>query len=529
MASTVPGIRRRLGERLQDRGLLTGRQLELALLEQGRTGALLGEILLRLGLVTPSALGEALADQAGVPFVHLGDLIPDAEAVALVPEAMARRLRVLPLDRKGRDLRLAMANVFDLDALAEVEGHTLLRITVVCAAEEDLLACAARVQGSGQSLEQVLEEAIVRAEEGDAERSMTRLVDQLLAKAIRDRATDVHIQPDERTVLTRFRVDGSLVQGPSLPKALQPAVLARLKVLAEVDLSESRRPQDGRFSLPLGRRTLDVRASFLPARHGEKAVLRLLDKTNLVQGLDQLGMPGRIQERFEALLQRPHGLLLVTGPTGSGKTTTLYSALHALNSSERCLVTVEDPVEYELPLVTQVGVNPKAGITFASGLRGLLRQDPDVILVGEIRDGETASIALRAAMTGHLVLATLHAGQPVGALARLRDLGATGGDLAETLLAIHAQRLVRLLCAACGGRGCPACGATGVWGRRAIHDLLPITPAVRDLIAAGAAAPAIEAEARRQGKGSLGEHALALAAQGLISATEARRVAAEEA
>jgi len=528
MSTPTPGVRRRLGERLRDRGLLTTRQLELALQEQKRTGALLGEILLQLGLVTAPAVAAALAEQAGVPFVELGEAVIGPDVLALVPEGMARRLKVLPLASSGRELRLAMANVFDLEALGEVEAHTLMRAAVVGATEEDLLACASRAYGTGRSLEDVLEEAIRLAEGGDAELPITRLVDQLLTKAIRDRATDVHIQPDERTVLTRFRVDGSLVQGPSLPKALQPAVLARLKVLAEADLAESRRPQEGRFRLPHGRRVLDVRASFLPARHGEKAVLRILDKANLVLGLDQLGMPGRVLERFTALLARPHGILLVTGPTGSGKTTTLYSALHRLNSSDRCIVTVEDPVEYELPMATQVGVNPKAGITFASGLRSILRQDPDIILVGEIRDAETASIALRAAMTGHLVLSTLHANDPVGAIPRMRDLGASFQDLADAVLGIHAQRLVRLTCTGCGGRGCPACGGTGVRGRRAIHDLLPVTPAVRGLIAAGAAPAEIEAAALREGKGSLHGHAMALAAQGLITLEEALRVTVAE-
>lgn len=533
---------KRLGERLLDRGLLTGRQLELALQEQKRTGVLLGEILLHLGFVTPRAVAGALAEQGGVPFVELEEMSVAPEALALVPEAMARRLKVMPLGRSGRELRLAMANIFDLDALGEVEARALARASVVCATEEDIQACASRAYGTRRSLEDVLEDAIRLAEGdpegGEAQLPITRLVDQLLLKALRDRATDVHIQPGERTVHTRFRVDGSLVQGPSLPKALQGAVLARLKVMAEVDIAESRRPQDGRFHLPQGRRSLDVRASFLPARHGEKAVLRILDKANLVLGLDQLGMPGRVLEPFTAMLGRPQGVILVTGPTGSGKTTTLYSALSRLNSSDRCIVTVEDPVEYELPLITQVSVNPKAGLTFASGLRGILRQDPDIILVGEIRDAETAAIALRAAMTGHLVLSTLHANDPVGAIPRLRDLGASGQELAAAVLGIHAQRLVRLNCAACSrpdsgghrkGAGCEACGFTGIRGRRAIHDLLPVTPAVRELLAAGAPPAAIEAAARREGKGSLHEHALALAAEGAISLDEALRVTVAEA
>jgi type IV pilus assembly protein PilB len=546
----VPG-RKPLGQRLLERGLVTARQLDLALREQKRTRALLGETLLQLGFVTARAVASTLAEQGGVPFLELAELDIPADALALVPEAAARRLRVLPLGRDRLELRLAMANIFDLEALAEIERLAGLRVAVVCAGEDDLLARLAQAYGEGRTMEAAIEEAIRLA--GDsraadpAELPISGLVQQLLLKAVRDRATDLHLQPEARTVLTRFRVDGALAQGPSLPKDLQPALLARLKVMAEVDIAESRRPQDGKFQLPAGRRVFDVRASFLPARHGEKAVLRFMDKTSLVLGLDQLGMPEWVLGHFTAMLERPHGMVLVTGPTGSGKTTTLYSAINRLNSPDRCIVTVEDPVEYELPLVTQVPVSPRAERGFAASLRAILRQDPDIILVGEVRDAETAAIALRAAMTGHLVLTTLHAGDPVGAIPRLKDLGLSSLELASTVLGIQAQRLVRLNCAACSvacqpeaaalarvqepgrgrwmkGAGCRACAGTGIRGRRAVHDLLPVTPQVRERIARGAGLEEIEAQARVQGKGSLRQHALALAREGLITLEEALRV-----
>jgi type IV pilus assembly protein PilB len=448
-----------------------------------------------------------------------------------------------------------MANIFDLEALAELETLTQLRLAVVCAAEEDIHAQTAQAYADRKSMEEVLEEAI-RLAEGDragleAELPIANLVEQLLLKAIRDRATDVHIQPSDRIVITRFRVDGSLVQGPSLPKSLQNAVMARLKVMAEVDISENRRPQDGKFQLPHGRRLLDIRASFLPSQHGEKAVLRILDKSNLILGLEQLGMPPPVLAHFNAMLARPHGVILVTGPTGSGKTTTLYSAINRLNTADRCIVTVEDPVEYQIPLITQVSLNLKAGLDFASGLRAILRQDPDIILVGEIRDPETAATALRAAMTGHLVLSTLHTNDPVSALPRLKEMGISSQELAAALLGIHAQRLVRVNCTACNracapepdaliqiqdptqgvwmkGAGCAACGFTGVKGRRAIHEILPITAPIRELIAAGAPLGEIEALARRQGKSSLFDHGLALARQGIIALEEAVRVTVPE-
>jgi len=552
-----------LGERLVARGLATAGQVALALQEQKRTGALLGEILLQLGCVSPRDLAATLAEQRGVPFVDLETVAIPAGVAALVPEAMARRLKVLPLALDGRELLLAMANVFDLEALAEVERHTRLRVSVACADEDDLLAGIARTGGDPGNLEQALEQAIRLAEDDTGlepglmsglepgllhgEPPIVQLVDQLLLKAFRDRATDLHVQPAERTVLTRFRVDGSLVQGPSLPKALQHSLLARLKIMAEADIAETRLPQDGRFQVPHGRRQLDIRASFLPGQHGEKAVLRILDRSALALGLDRLGMPETVLDPFNALLARPHGLILVTGPTGSGKTTTLYSALASLNTSDRCIVTVEDPVEHRLPLITQVSLNPRAGLTFASGLRAILRQDPDIILVGEIRDPETAVIALRAAMTGHLVLSTLHTSDPAGAIPRLRELGLPALELAEALAGIHAQRLVRLNCRSCArpcrpepaalaaagdppggawmrGEGCAACGGTGIRGRRAVHDLLPVSPRIRELIAAGAAPREIEAQARFLGKGSLFGQALALAREGSITLEEAVRV-----
>jgi type IV pilus assembly protein PilB len=544
-------VRKRLGDLLQERGLVTGDQVEMALLEQRRTGKLLGEILLQLGFVIPQGLAAALAEQGGVPFLELAALAIPPEMPALVPEAVARRLKVLPLERRGQDLRLAMANIFDLEAIAEIEKRTRLRVSVASATEEDILAQTGLAYGGRKGMEEALEEAIRLAEAGrdglESEMPIVRLVDQLLLKALRDRATDLHIQPSEHTVITRFRVDGLLVQGPSLPKALQPAVLARLKIMAEVDIAEARQPQDGKFRIPHGRRQYDIRASFLPALYGEKVVLRILDKSNLILGLDQLGMPAAVLNQFTAMLARPHGVILVTGPTGSGKTTTLYSAINRLNSVERCILTVEDPVEYKLPLITQVSLNLKAGLTFATGLRSILRQDPDIILVGEIRDPETAAITLRAAMTGHLVLSTLHTNDPVSAIPRLKEMGISPLELAAALAGIHAQRLVRLNCPGCArpwqpdpgvlalvpdqaegpwmkGTGCEACAHTGIRGRRAIHDLLPVSPGIREGIAAGSPPWEIEALARREGKSSLREHALALARQGLISPDEAVRV-----
>ncbi len=554
--SGSPAPRKLLGERLVAQGLLTERQLELAVREQKRTGVMLGEIITQLGLVTPQTLSAVLAEQGGVRYVELGDVDIPKEALALLPEEMARRLNALPLSLDGGVLTLAMANIYDIEALGEVEAYTRRHVEVTGAAEEDIHVKINEAYGERKTLEELIEEAIQASlgttRDPEAELPVVRLVDQIMLKAVRDRATDLHVQPGPRTVLTRYRVDGTLHQGPSLPKAVQSAVVARLKILAEVNLAENRLPQDGKFQFTYGKRHFDVRASFLPNNHGEKVVLRFLDKTKLVMGLDQLGMPDAIYERFRKMLALPHGVILVTGPTGSGKTTTLYSALNSINGSDRCIVTVEDPVEYELPLITQVQVNVKSGLTFAAGLRSILRQDPDIILIGEIRDHDTAEIAMRAAMTGHLVLSTLHTNDPVGSLPRLKDMGVSNLELAASLQGVLAQRLVRANCQACAesytpepesltllkpeqragqwekGRGCEYCGQTGVRGRRPIHDLLFISPAIRELIAKGAALGEIEAQARAEGKTSLFEHAFNLARKGLITLEEALRVSMAE-
>ena len=545
--------RKMLGERLLSRGVVTERQLELAVREQKRTGAMLGEILIQLGLVSPQTLSAVLAEQGGVSYVDLTEVDVPGEVLGLVPETLARRLVVLPISRTGQELLLVMGNIYDIEAISEVEALTRLRVKVRGAAEDDIHAKIGEAYGERKSIEEIIEEAIQatvsETKDLEAVLPVVRLVDHLLTKAIRDRATDLHVQPGERTVLTRFRVDGTLVQGPSLPKAVQAAIVARFKIMAEVNIAENRLPQDGKFQFAYGKRRFDVRVSFLPNTHGEKVVLRLLDKSKLVVGLDQLGMPEDVHERFLTLLNRPHGVILVTGPTGSGKTTTLYSALSSINGSDRCIVTIEDPVEYELPLVTQVQVNVKAGLTFAAGLRSILRQDPDIILIGEIRDGETAGIAFRAAMTGHLVLSTLHTNDPVGSIPRLQDMGLSRLELAAALQGVLAQRLVKVNCPSCTqpytpeheslallkppqregqwarGNGCVNCSFTGIRGRRAIHDLLFVTSGVRDLVASGASLADLEGLARKEGKASLFEHALSLAQTGVITLEEAMRVA----
>ncbi|TSE30285.1 Flp pilus assembly complex ATPase component TadA [Tepidimonas taiwanensis] len=351
-----------------------------------------------------------------------------------------------------------------------------------------------------------------------------RMLNALLTQAVRERASDIHIEPYERHSSVRFRIDGTLREVVQPNRALHAALISRLKIMAELDIAEKRLPQDGRIGLRLGGRAVDVRVSTLPSAHGERAVLRLLDKSEGVLSLEAVGMQGETLQRFEQLIHQPHGIVLVTGPTGSGKTTTLYAALSRLDAQRLNIMTVEDPIEYELPGIGQTQVNPKIDLTFAKALRAILRQDPDVIMIGEIRDRETAQIAIQASLTGHLVLATLHTNDAPSAVTRLVDMGVEPFLLSSSLLGVLAQRLVRKICPACRGAGCEACGASGYQGRTGLFELMPVDDAVRALIHAGAAEAALRERAQALGMVPLRQAGDALVAQGVTTAEEVWRV-----
>ena len=351
-----------------------------------------------------------------------------------------------------------------------------------------------------------------------------RMLNALLSQAARDGASDIHIEPFERHSSVRFRVDGGLREVVQPNRALHAALISRLKIMALLDIAEKRLPQDGRISLRLGQRAIDVRVSTLPSAHGERAVLRLLDKSGARLSLESIGMQGPALERFEKLIAQPHGIVLVTGPTGSGKTTTLYAALQRLDAAHSNIMTVEDPIEYELPGVGQTQVNPKIDLDFAKALRAILRQDPDIIMIGEIRDHETAQIAVQASLTGHLVLATLHTNDAVSAVTRLTDMGIEPFLLSSSLLGVLAQRLVRKTCTACQGSGCAVCGHTGYQGRTGIFELLSVDEALRGLIHNRASESELHRQAQRNGLGSLREDGERLVALGLTSREELLRV-----
>jgi type IV pilus assembly protein PilB len=555
-----------LGDLLVEAGMLTPEQLEKALREQKRSGERLGKVLTRLGYVSEKDILEVLEFQLGIPKVVVEDYQLEPEVVRLIPESLARRHMAIPVRRDGNRLLVAMADPLNLTALDDLRLATGLEIIPAIASEREIEAALSRFwQPSLESetlpgLEEMtaadasvavrdsfdLDEAAQTGMEGTP---AVQLVNRLIAQAVRSRASDIHIEPQEGTVLVRFRVDGLLREVLRLPPGILSSLISRIKIMGGMDIAEKRLPQDGRFQVTLERRSIDLRVSTMPTVYGEKVVLRILDKTNMLLNLDSLGFSHATREQYESLIRSSYGMILITGPTGSGKTTTLYATLNALSSPEKNIITIEDPVEYLLPGINQVRVNPKAGLDFASGLRAILRQDPDIIMVGEIRDRETADIAVRAATTGHLVFSTLHTNDAVGAVTRLLDMGIEPFLVNSSLIGVVAQRLVRLICPRCRelyepkpdeaayaflgesavkkfyrGRGCQQCNYTGYQGRMAIQEILVMTEEIRTLVSARASATEVKKAAIAGGMVTLREDGLLKASQGLTTVEEVIRV-----
>jgi len=548
-----------LGQRLIEAGLIDQTQLQAALSEQQRTKQTLGSILIRLGFIDEEAVAAAVAAQARVKYVDLGQYSPQPEATQRVQENFARQKRIVPISFVGKALVVAMANPLDVLALDELRHLAKGPVEVVGATESQVQKALDRAYGAGMGWNEVVEESLrhVARKAGEAlgesevaqEPPIIRLLDNLIFRAVQDGATDIHVEPEEKLVRNRFRVDGLLRYGPHLPKELQGAVTARIKVMANLDIAENRLPQDGRISFNSGGREVDLRVSTFPTTHGENLVLRILDRSKLVLGLEQLGFAPDQLTNFKRLLMHPNGIILASGPTGSGKTTTLYSGLTYLNSEERNIMTIEDPVEYGIPGIRQSQVNVKAGLTFGAGLRSILRQDPDVIMVGEMRDEETVEIAIRAALTGHLVFSTLHTNDAAGAIPRLTDMGAAPFLVSSALILVVAQRLVRVICTNCKeeappdpvvirrlglqakegelkvfqGKGCDKCDQTGYRGRLGIYEMLIVTPELTPLILERADAGAIRRAARAQGMRTMVEDGIRKAIRGLTTLEEVAR------
>ncbi|MBM3321897.1 type II secretion system protein GspE [candidate division WOR-3 bacterium] len=531
--------------------------------EAVKTEATLEQVVLRRKLVTRDQLYEQFARELNVPYIDLANFMVDPELVALIPEETARRLRAIPLFQIDGSLTVAMASPDDIGALDELRRILSLEINPALADPQtidDILshhgqgAHGAAVESALTELEADQALHFIEAEAADktleqlaSEAPVVRLVNSMLEQAAVERASDIHIEPDEDTLRVRMRIDGLLRETGQWPAKLHPAVVSRIKILSGMDISDKRRPQDGRFEVEFGTRQVDTRVSTFPTVHGENVVIRLLDKAGQHIGLPDLGMAPETMSRFEPVYRQPHGIILVTGPTGSGKTTTLYAVLSVLNSPEKNIVTLEDPVEYRLPLIRQCQVNPKAGVTFATGLRAILRQDPDIILVGEIRDGETAEIAFQAALTGHLVLSTLHTNDAASALTRMIDMRLEPFLISSSVIGILAQRLLRRVCERCAetyvpdeavlrrlgiepgtrfthGRGCPACGERGFRGRLGVYELLLMTPEVQHMVMERRSADEINVRALSQGMVPMRDDALANAAKGLTTPEEVLRV-----
>lgn len=482
----------RLGDRLLEAGLITDGQLELALREQKRTSRLLGEVLQDLGFVNATDLASLLGADAQTATADLRELEATPELANALPEPDARRLRCVPM-RAGARWQVAFANPFDCLAVDEVESHLRARVEVLAAPANEIEGALDRIFGHEEDLQALVDRLIAGSteEQTAGAEPMLVLIEKVLNEAISRGASDVHFEPDEKILRVRMRCDGVLRPLLLLPRDLSETVIARLKVLSNLDLSESRLPQDGRFAIQTGQHATSLRVSTLPTRFGESVVVRILEQQSGVLKIEDLGLAPEPEQQLRKSVEAAQGIILVTGPTGSGKTTTLYAALQAIDRKTRSVFTLEDPIEYPLAEVRQSQINEKANFTFARGLRALLRQDPDVLLVGETRDPETAQLLARAALTGHLVLSSLHTQDSFSAITRLLDLGVEPYLLAPTLRMIVAQRLARRLCEHCrtpDGRGgfravgCDQCGHSGYRGRVGFYEVLPMNDQYEEAI-----------------------------------------------
>ncbi len=520
--------------------------------------------LIEKGHITDAQVASARAAQAGFPFVELVDFPIDRNVVSLVPALLCRRHVLLPIAMNGNRLIVAMADPGNVFALDDVRAATRLIVEPVVAERGDLYSTINRyLRADGElgelttalEVENAPDNAVALIDNGDDDAPIVRFVNLLITQAIQDRASDIHIEPGEHDLLVRYRIDGVLHEMQHAPRSIQAGVISRLKIMADIDISERRKPQDGRMSFVHGGRQIDLRVATLPTVHGEKVVMRILDTSSTTLGMDQLYLLERNAEAYKRSYTKPYGMILVTGPTGSGKSTTLYTTLHAVARPEINVITVEDPVEYRMAGINQVQVNPKAGLTFASALRSILRSDPDVVLLGEIRDHETAQIAIEASLTGHLVLSTLHTNDAPSAITRLTEMDIEPFLVGSALDSVVAQRLARRLCERCREAyqapandlvalglgynpqleapptlyrpiGCQACSNTGYKGRVAIHEVMTVTEEIERLAVARSSSAEIGRMAVQQGMTTLRQDGWAKAQLGIISIDEIFRVVA---
>ena len=546
-----------IGTILVEKKLVDPEELSRVLAEQENNGESLGSALIKRGTLTEEQLLQAFSEQLNISFIHLKDVSVKQDVIDRVPARLVQHYKVMPIGWENGTLTVALSNPKNLWSLEDIGLHLGCPVEPVLASEGEILEAIRKYYGVGaDTIEKILaqkqdeleehtiaiEEKAEDIEKRAEEASVIKLVDQILQEAIQQRATDIHIEPDRDELSVRYRVDGILYDTRVSPdiKYLYASIISRIKIMARLDIAERRVPQDGRIKIKVGSRELDLRISVLPSVYGEHVVIRILP-TEMLFSLEHLGLLPEDIEILQQIIKEPHGIILATGPTGSGKTTTLYASMNQLNSRERKIITVEDPAEYELRGITQVQVNPKINVTFANSLRSILRHDPDIIMVGEIRDLETAEIAVQAALTGHLVFSTLHTNDAAGGVTRLMHMGIQPYLIASAARAIIAQRLVRLVCSECKekvsvdaqgllpnydqtfyyrGKGCEACRFTGHNGRTAIYEILLINEAIREMILQRASSNEIKKEAARLGMKTLYQDGLKKVALGLTTPEE---------
>jgi len=565
-----------IGEVFIRLGLITGDQLNQAIEKQKllKRQEALGDVLVNMGFITEKDRVRCLGEQWGVAFIDLAEMEVEQTVVKLVPQSVARKLKVVPVARKNGKLTVAMKNPLDIFAIDEVRLMTGVDVEPAIAPEEDIINAITRLYKADVNVSDQVNNVIKEFETGDIdfasaesgeeedisieqlrelseEAPVIKLANLIIGRGIGDGASDIHIEPYKDYVKVRLRLDGILHEVMRIPKKVQASLVSRFKIMAEMDIATKRTPQDGRIGAYIDGKQFDFRVSTLPSVFGEKIVLRVLDRSSISIGLHKLGLLPETLEKFENVISRTYGIILVTGPTGSGKSTTLYSVLSKLNSGEKNILTIEDPVEYEVEGLTQVQINTRAGLTFASGLRTMLRQDPDIAMVGEIRDSETALIATEAALTGHLVLSTLHTNDAPGALTRMVDMGIEPFLIASSVIGVMAQRLVRVVCPKCKeqyqpprdavkrlgieldgetkvtffrGRGCDYCRGNGYKGRLGVYELMSINDRIRDLVLQKSSSHVIREAAIECGMKTLKDDAIAKILLGQTTLEECLRV-----
>lgn len=564
-----PYTNQRIGDILINQGLITSQQLKETLkLQKEGNKKRIGEILVERGAISREELYEILQYVYETEYVDLSNYVIDPEVISLIPEKIALRFKLIPLSKNDYELIIAMANPLDVYAIDFVRDYTKIkRIKSLLATEEDVLNAITSYYELGEYddiIEKLGTEIIFKEEEEEEdlkkleaiskEAPIIQLVSMLIVQGVKDRASDIHIEPNEKGLLIRLRVDGILHDIRTLPNTIKSAIISRIKILAKMDIAERRLPQDGRFQVKFGTREVDLRVSTIPTVLGEKVVLRLLDKSKGLIKLEQLGFIPEQLDEFKSIISKSYGIILLTGPTGSGKTTTLYAALNQVNSKDKNIITVEDPVEYKLARINQIQIKPKINLTFANTLRSILRQDPDIIMVGEIRDTETAQIAVQAALTGHLVFSTLHTNDAASALTRLIDMDIETFLISSSVIGVIAQRLVRVICEKCKekytpeknvlsglnikdnskddgkvklyrGTGCSFCKNTGYYGRTSIYELIVLDEAIRSLVISKASSNVIKAAAIKKGMKTLKDSGMEKVMQGITTIEEVIRVA----